>query len=466
MRTRQEQRQPNISKESCPEKAAVNPPESSGVPSDCPEQQAKDIDKDPSKLMEQVLERSRMQAALKKVKSNKGAPGIDGMTVEELPAYLKENWQSIREQLLSGTYKPQPVRRVEIPKPGGGVRMLGIPTVLDRLIQQALQETLTPIFDPEFSEASYGFRPGRSAHQAVRKAQEYLREGRTHVVDMDLEKFFDHVNHDLLMRRVGRKVKDRRVMVLIRAYLDVGIMVNGICVRTEEGTPQGGPLSPLLANILLDDMDKELKSRGHRFVRYADDCNVYVRSRRAGTRVMESVKGYLEKRLKLKVNREKSAVDRPWKRKFLGFSFTRDKRIRIAPKTLERFKEKVRDLTSRTWSIDMRSRVERLNQYLRGWLGYFQLAEIKKLVQQLDEWLRRRLRMGLLKQWKRSKTKRRKLTGLGIPGKWASLISGSRKGYWRLANSPQMKKALGLAYWQGQGLLSLAEMQRKLCFAT
>jgi len=466
MRTRQELRQPNISQESCPEKAAVNPPGSSGVPSDCPEQTAKDIGKAPSKLMEQVLERSRMQAALKKVKSNKGAPGIDGMTVEELPAYLKENWPAIREQLLLGIYKPQPVRRVEIPKPGGGMRMLGIPTVLDRLIQQVIQDALTPIFDPEFSEASYGFRPGRSAHQAIAKAQKHIRAGYTHVVDMDLEKFFDRVNHDILMRRIARRIQDRRVLALIRAYLNTGIMVDGVCVRSEEGTPQGGPLSPLLANILLDDLDKELGSRGHRFVRYADDCNVYVRSRRAGARVMESVEKYLEERLKLKVNRDKSAVDRPWKRKFLGFSFTRDKRIRIAPRTLERFKEKVRDLTSRTWSIDMRKRVERLNQYLRGWLGYFQLAEIKKLVQQLDEWLRRRLRMCLLKQWKRPKTKRRKLVGLGIPNEWASLISRSRKGYWRLANSPQMNKALGLTYWQGQGLLSLAEMQRKLCFAT
>ena len=287
MRTRPEPRQPNISQESCPGKTAVNPPGYPGVPSDGPEQRAKGTGKDPSSLMEQVLERTRMQAALKKVRANKGAAGVDGMTVEELPGYLKENWPAIREQLLAGTYKPHPVRRKDIPKPGGGVRTLGIPTVLDRLIQQALQDALTPLFDPEFSESSCGFRPGRSAHQAVKKAQEHLHAGYTWVVDMDLEKFFDRVNHETLLARVARKVQDPRVLGLIRAYLRAGAMLHGVCVRTEEGTPQGGPLSPLLANILLDDLDKELERRGHRFVRYADDSNVYVRSRRAGIRVME-----------------------------------------------------------------------------------------------------------------------------------------------------------------------------------
>lgn len=416
-------------------------------------------------LLEKVLERGNMIQALRRVESNKGAAGIDGMEIKALRPYLKERWPEIKEQILKGTYKPCPVRRVEIPKPEGGVRMLGIPTVLDRLIQQALLQVLTPIFDPGFSEHSYGFRPKRSAHQAVKQARGYISEGNRYVVDMDLEKFFDRVNHDVLMARVARKVKDKRVLSLIRKYLEAGVMINGIAITSEEGTPQGGPLSPLLANIILDDLDKELEKRGHRFVRYADDCNVYVKSRRAGVRVMESVTRFVEERLKLKVNRQKSAVDRPWRRKFLGFSFTIEKetRIRIAPRTIARFKDKIRELTSRSKGISMEKRLEKLNMYLKGWIGYFRLTEAPSILHSLDEWIRRRLRMCLIKQWKRPKTRRRNLVALGIPEGWACLISGSRKGYWRLSNTPQVNKALGLAYWRNQGLISLVECYQSYC---
>lgn len=415
-------------------------------------------------LMEQVVETGNMWDALYRVERNKGAAGIDGMPVKSLREFLKESWLTIREQLLQGTYKPKPVRRVEIPKPDGGKRMLGIPTVLDRLIQQAILQVLTPIFDSEFSNHSYGFRPKRSAHQAVKAAQSYIKEGFRFVVDMDLEKFFDRVNHDILMAKVARKIGDKRLLKLIRRYLEAGIMLNGCCIRSEEGTPQGGPLSPLLANIMLDNLDKELELRGHRFVRYADDCNVYVKSRRAGERVLESVKEYVEGRLKLKVNISKSAVDRPWKRKFLGFSFTWEKntRIRIASKSIERLKEKVRQITSRSNGLGVDTKVSQLAQYLRGWMGYFALADTPTILSKIDEWIRRRLRMCLLKEWKKPKTRRRKLVGLGIPMEWAKQISSSRKGYWRLANTPQINKALGLAYWREQGLVSLIERYREI----
>lgn len=415
-------------------------------------------------LMERVVARANMVRALKRVEQNGGAPGIDGMNCKSLRGYLMKTWPAIKEQLLKGTYQPSPVRRVEIPKPEGGVRLLGIPTVLDRLIQQALLQEMTPIFDPEFSLNSYGFRPGKNAHQAIRQCQQYIREGNRYVVDMDLEKFFDRVNHDILMSRLAQKIKDKQVLRLIRRYLQAGIMVNGCKVASEEGTPQGGPLSPLLANIMLDDLDKELEKRGHKFARYADDCNIYVKSKRAAIRVMDSVKHFVEGRLKLKVNQEKSAIGRPWNRKFLGFSFTVNKepRIRLAPKTIERLKDKIRQMTSRSRSVAMETRIEWLRQYLRGWMGYFQLIETPSILQELDEWIRRRLRMCLLKHWKKPRTKRRRLVVLGIPEEWARNISWSRKGYWRLSRTPQVNKALGLAYWRDQGLISLSETYRAL----
>lgn len=459
MSSRGGRRQPKIPKGSYPREEAVNLRGTVGVPSPSPARVGEQSCGGGTGLMERVVERDNVLRALHRVESNKGAAGVDGVAIKSLRQHLKEHWPRIREELLQGTYQPKPVRRVEIPKPDGGKRQLGIPTVLDRLIQQALLQVLTPIFDPDFSEQSYGFRPGRNAHQAVKKAQGYIKEGCRYVVDLDLEKFFDRVNHDLLMARVARKVKDKRVLKLIRAYLKAGVMVNGICITSEEGTPQGGPLSPLLANIILDDLDRELEKRGHKFVRYADDCNIYVKSHRAGLRVMESVRKYVEGRLKLKVNLEKSAVDRPWKRKFLGFSFTweREPRIRLAPKTIKRFKDKIRQLTKRNWGIELDQRLRLLNTYLKGWVGYFRLIDTPSTLKALDEWIRRRLRMCLLKQWKRPRTRRRNLMALGIPEEWARLISGSRKGYWRLANTPQVNKALGLNYWKGQGLVSLVE---------
>lgn len=459
--SREKQRQPKISTGSYSQEEVVNPQGTEKAPSFSParpDEPTREVDC--INLMEQVVEQGNLLSALRRVEKNKGAAGVDGMEIKSLRPFLMEHWEGIRSELLQGTYQPSPVRRVEIPKPdGGGVRLLGIPTVLDRLIQQAIQQALTPIFDPEFSPYSYGFRPGYSAHDAVRQARNYIAQGHRFVVDMDLAKFFDRVNHDMLMARVARKVKDKRLLKLIRRYLQAGVMMNGVCVTTEEGVPQGGPLSPLLANIMLDDLDKELTKRGHRFVRYADDCNVYVRSSRAGERVMESITEFVEKRLKLKVNRDKSAVDRPWKRKFLGFSFTWHKqpKIRVAPKSLKRFKDKVRILTKRNRGQSMAARLEALNAYLRGWSGYYRRAETRSVFADLDEWIRRRLRMCLLKQWKKPKTKRKKLVNLGIPEDWARNISGSRKGYWRLALTPQMNKSLGIAYWQDQGLVSLTD---------
>ena len=463
MSSREEQTQQKTSEEGWRQKVAVKPQKYAGALSSSPAQvEPPPRAEDPSELLEKTLERENMRRAYQRVKQNGGAPGVDGMTVTMLTEYLKANWVAIKEQLLQGTYCPQPVKRVEIPKPGGGVRALGIPTVLDRLIQQALLQTLTPIFDPHFSSESYGFRPGRRAHDAIRRAQEHIREGYRFVVDMDLEKFFDRVNHDMLMARVARRVKDKRVLKLIRSYLNTGVMECGVVSRTTEGTPQGGPLSPLLSNILLDDLDRELARRGHRFVRYADDSNLFVRSRRAGTRVMESVVRFVEGKLKLKVNREKSAVDRPWKRKFLGCSFLNDKAgtIRLAPKTLESCKEKIRKLTSRTWSVAMEERIRQVNQYLRGWIGYFHVASAKKHCEELDQWLRRRLRMCLWKQWKRTWTRFRNLRALGV-AEWAAwMMAKSSKGPWAMARNTN--NALGVTYWERQGLLSLLAHYGKL----
>ncbi len=411
-------------------------------------------------LLEQVLSRENLFQALDRVKANRGAPGVDGMTTRALPEYLKEHWPAIREALHAGTYQPSPVRRVEIPKPGGGERLLGIPTVLDRLIQQALAQILGGLFDPHFSDASYGFRPGRSAHQAVRMAQGLIREGRRWVVDVDITRFFDRVNHDKLMARVARRVKDKRVLKLIRKYLESGVMDGGVCVRSEEGTPQGGPLSPILSNILLDDLDKELERRGHAFVRYADDCNIYVGSRRAGERVKEGVTRYLAARLSLEVNEAKSAVDRPWKRKFLGFSFTANARIRLAPQTLARAKACFRQLTRRWRGQSVEQTLDDLNAYGRGWAGYYSLAETPTPFRDLDSWLKRRLRAIIWHHWKNPKTRLRQLVALGVPVRQACQSVFSCKKTWRISHSVALDKALDNAYWRSRGLVSLAEIQR------
>src|ERR1700691_4670999 len=358
-------------------------------------------------LMEEVCERNNCWQAYKRVKANKGSPGIDGMKVGELLGYLKQHWPSIREQLLRGTYQPQPVRRVEIPKPDGGVRKLGIPTVLDRLIQQAVMQVLQRSWDHTFSESSYGFRPGRSAHQAVARAQQHVAAGYRWVVDLDLEKFFDRVNHDKLMSQVAKRVKDRRLLRLIRSWLTAGVLETGLVELTEEGTPQGGPISPLLSNLVLDQLDRELERRGHRFVRYADDCNIYVRSQRAGQRLMRGLTRLLEGKLKLKVNREKSAVARPWERKFLGFSFTNGKlpKRRIAPKAISRFQARVRILTRRTRGISLEKMVRDVTRYLQGWQGYFGFCQTPTVLDRFNKWIRRRLRSAACKQWRTGKTR-------------------------------------------------------------
>ena len=405
-------------------------------------------------LMERVVERDNLIRALKKVKRNGGSPGVDGMTVEELAPYLKENWLRLKETLLKGTYRPQPVKRVEIPKPGGGVRKLGIPSVADRFVQQAIMQVLQKEWDPTFSDRSFGFRPGRSAHQAVESAQQIMRKGRTWVVDLDLEKFFDRVNHDKLMDEVAARVRDRRILRIIRRFLEAGVLEREALHETTEGTPQGGPLSPLLANLLLDGMDRELERRGHRFVRYADDCNIYVRSRRAGNRVMRSVSEFLSKRLKLKVNEAKSAVARPWWRKFLGFSFSsRDLRRRISPEAIERFKEKVRVITRRTRGRSIKGIAAELGQYLRGWKAYFGFAEALSPLKELDSWIRRRLRCYLWKQW--GGRGYRELRKRGVSRDLAWNTAKSAHGPWRLSRSPGLAFALTASYFSELGVPTL-----------
>lgn len=408
-------------------------------------------------LLNRILSRENMLLALQRVEKNKGSHGVDMMPVQNLRQHIVENWISIKEAILKGTYEPMPVRRVEIPKPDGGVRLLGIPTVTDRLIQQAIAQVLSRIYDPMFSEHSYGFRPNRSAHDAVRKAKGYIRDGYRWVVDMDLEKFFDRVNHDRLMNTLAKTIKEKPLLKLIRKYLQAGVMINGVISSTEQGTPQGGPLSPLLSNIVLDELDKELEKRGHKFVRYADDCNIYVKSKRAGERTMASVQQFIEGKLRLKVNEKKSAVDRPWKRKFLGFSFTssEEPKVRIARESIKRMKKKVREITSRKMPYPMEYRIEKLNQYLIGWCGYFALADTKSIFGKLDSWIRRRLRMCLWKSWKKPKTKIRNLIKLGVPSWKAYEWGNSRKGYWRISKSPILHKTLGNSYWSNQGLKSL-----------
>lgn len=408
-------------------------------------------------VMEMILSRENLIEALKRVEKNKGSHGIDGMSVKSLRRHLYENWDTLRDSLRNGTYQPNPVRRVEIPKPNGGVRLLGIPTVTDRFVQQAIAQVLTRLFDPTFSEHSYGFRPNRRGHDAVRKAKGYISEGYRWVIDMDLEKFFDKVNHDKLMGILASRIQDRVVLKLIREYLQAGIMINGVVYDAEEGTPQGGPLSPLLSNILLDKLDKELERRGHKFVRYADDCNIYMKSKKAGERVMNSITCFIEQKLKLKVNRGKSAVDRPWKRKFLGFSFTVNKKpkVRIANESIKRLKAKIREITSRSRPIPMEVRIEKLNQYLTGWCGYLALADTPSKFKEFDEWIRRRLRMIEWKQWKKPRTRVRELKGLGVPDQKAYEWGNSRKKYWRIASSPILHKTLDNSYWSNRGLKSL-----------
>src|SRR5437870_7490971 len=407
-----------------------------------------------NRWMEEICERENLKQALQQVKANKGSAGVDGMTVGGITDYLKQHWPAIREQLLSGTYEPKPVRRVEIPKPDGGVRKLGIPTVLDRLIQQAVMQVLQRQWDSTFSDHSYGFRPGRSAHQAVAQAQQYIAAGYSWVIDLDLEKFFDRVNHDKLMGQIAKRVEDKRLLKLIRAFLNAGVMENGLVSPSVEGTPQGGPLSPLLSNLVPDELDRELERRGHRYVRYADDSNIYVGSERAGLRVMESVTRFITHCLKLKVNQAKSAVAQPGQRKFLGFSFTseREPRRRIAPKAIARFKERIREMTSRTRGISLPKMVTETAIYLRGWLGYFGECQTPSVLKSLESWLRRRLRSVVWKQWKRGRTRFKELRKRGVSKDLAAKTVGSPHGPWRLANSPALAIALPNAYFATLGL--------------
>ncbi len=406
------------------------------------------------RLMEEICERENCKRALARVRANKGSAGVDRMTVRELPGFLKQHWLAIREQLLSGTYEPQPVRRVEIPKPDGGERKLGVPTVLDRFIQQAVMQVLQDSWDRTFSDHSYGFRPGRSAHQAVEQAQQYIVEGYRWVVDLDLEKFFDRVNHDKLMARIAERVRDKRVLKLIRAFLRAGVMEGGLVSPVDEGTPQGGPLSPLLSNIVLDELDRELERRGLRFARYADDSNIYVRSRRAGERVMGGMVRFITTKLRLKVNQQKSAVARPWERKFLGFSFTwnREPKRRIAPKAVLRFKERVRELTRRTRGVSIERMAAGLAQYLQGWIGYFGRCQTPSVLQGLEEWTRRRLRSVVWKQWKRGPVRFAALRKRGVSEDLAAQTAGSAHGPWRVANSPALTIALPNAYFTSLGI--------------
>ena len=408
-------------------------------------------------LMEAVVERENMMAAYKRVAGNKGAAGVDGMSVDELKPYLDEHWVRIKGELLEGRYEPQAVAQVEIPKPNGGMRKLGIPTVVDRLIQQAIHQVLEPVFDRDFSKSSYGFRRGRNAHQAVKQARENVKEGRRWVVDIDLEKFFDRVNHDILMARVARKVNDKRVLRLIRRYLQAGIMTDGIVTARQEGTPQGSPLSPLLSNIMLDDLDKELERRGHKFCRYADDCNIYVQSRLAGERVMKSITQFLERKLRLRVNATKSVVDRPWKLKFLGYSMTMEKkpRMKLARQSIERFKAKLRALFRQGRGRSVQKLIEELNPILRGWINYFRLAEVKDIFEELDGWIRRRLRNILWRQWKRVYTRVKNLMKRGLEEvrAWQSATNG--RGAWWNSGASHMNEAFPRSYFDRMGLISL-----------
>ena len=415
---------------------------------------------DTSMLLEEVLERNNMLLALKRVISNKGSHGVDGMKIDELREHIKKHWDTIKAKILESKYNPSPVRRVEIPKVDGGVRLLGIPTVQDRLIQQAIAQVLSRIYEPLFSNNSFGFRPRRGAKDAVTKSKQYINEGNRWVIDMDLEKFFDKVNHDILMGKLEKKIKDKRLLSLIRKYLKSGILINGVSVTSAEGTPQGGPLSPLLANIMLDELDKELEKRGHKFCRYADDNNVYVKSKRAGIRVMESMIKLIENKLKLKVNKDKSAVDFVSKRKFLGFSFYFAKggaEIRIHEKSIKRFKDKIKFYTNRNIGISMESRLKKLNQIMMGWINYYGIANAVAKLKELDKWIRRRLRACIWKQWKKISTRHRNLVKLGINKYKAWEYANTRKGYWRISKSPILSKSLNNKYLESLGFVSLTQ---------
>jgi RNA-directed DNA polymerase len=425
--------------------------------------QQTDQDKPYTPTIERIVSDWNIQEAAESVRRNKGAPGIDGMTTKEIDEFLKNIWPRVKEEILSGTYNPDPVRRVEIEKPdGSGMRKLGIPTVSDRIIQQAILQEIVYVFEATFSENSYGFRLGRSAHQAVKQAQTYLKEGYEWVVDIDLEKFFDRVNHDMLMARVARAIKDKKILLLIRSYLKAGVMEDGIISASEEGTPQGGPLSPILSNIILTDFDKELERRGHKFCRYADDCNIYVKSEEAGNRVMQSLVNFLTKKLKLKVNLDKSAVDRPWNRKFLGFSFTKGKnpmRIKIHESRIKRFKDKIKKHCRYFKSKNVSATIKNcLMPYIRGWINYYSLAEARTVIKELDSWVRRRVRAGLWRMWKKPKSRIKNLMKYQISKEDAKKMAHSSKGPWRLSKTEAMHKALSNATLRAMGLIGMVEI--------
>lgn len=409
-------------------------------------------------LMEEVLDRKNMQMALKRVMSNKGCPGWDELTVEELPDYLRNHWPSIRSSLLAGDYKPGPVKRARIPKANGGERKLGIPTVVDRLIQQALQQILSRLWEPTFSERSFGFRPGRSCHQAIDIAQQEVRAGRNVVVDIDLDSFFDRVNHDRLMHQISQRITDKRILALIGRYLRAGILENGLITTPDKGTPQGGPLSPLLSNVVLDELDKELEHRGHRFVRYADDCNIYVRTERAGKRVMSGVKRFIEKTLKLKVNEVKSAVAKACSRKFLGFSFTDEEaaRVRVSEASIKRFKDRIRELTGRQ-SIELRKQISILSRYLQGWMGYYGRSEEPETIRTLDKWIRRRLRVLHLKRWRTPSTRFREFHRLGMSKADCRFVTHTTKRFWYLSGTSAVNRTLNLKYFRELRLYFMAD---------
>jgi RNA-directed DNA polymerase len=414
-------------------------------------------------LMEQVCDPQNIVAAYRRVRSNKGKPGVDGMTVHELADWLRNHRRTLTTSLLEGTYRPQPVRGVQIPKPGGGQRQLGIPVVVDRLVQQMILQILNPLFDPTFSDSSYGFRPNRSAHTALQQARKYVaQEGREFVVDLDLEKFFDRVNHDILMSRIARRIGDKRLLLLIRRFLQAGLMQEGVCVAREEGTPQGGPLSPLLANILLDDLDRLLEARGHRFCRYADDCNIYVRSQAAGARVMDSVTRFLEEKLKLRVNRDKSAVAPVGERRFLGHRLLLNGKLGISPKSIQRAKEKIRQITRRSRGDSLAQVIVELNRFLVGWVAYYRYAACRFELQCMDEWVRRKLRCYRLKQRKRGKSVGGFLRSLGVAASSAGRLASSGKGPWRLACSPPVHRAMSTNWFSSRGLVSLLHRHESL----